>query len=127
MSYDLSKALVESIAERPDAARPSEAGAAGVPSIHPHGVPVTEANPHDPRPLDWDQAVDAAAARLEESWVRPDETGRMLSSGMADEFAATLCAFGMVAEEVVHMQVHSDRARGDAEGPSVNSQGKASG
>ena len=60
-------------------------------------------------------------------WVRPDETGRMLSSGMADEFAATLCAFGMVAEEVVHMQVHSDRARGDAEGPSVNSQGKASG
>jgi hypothetical protein len=63
---------------------------------------------HDPRPLDWGHVVDAAAARLEESWVRPDSTGHMLASGLAEELAATLCAYGMVAEEVGHMHDHEE-------------------
>ncbi len=59
-------------------------------------------------PLDWGHVVDAAAARLEESWVRPDSTGHMLASGLAEELAATLCAYGMVAAEVDHMHDHED-------------------
>lgn len=95
MTMDLSKTLVEAILEQPDAARlPAE-----VPESA--GGPVIQ--PHDPSPLDWGHAVEAAAARLDEAWVRPDTTGRMLASGLADEFAATLCAYGMVAEEVDHM------------------------
>jgi hypothetical protein len=50
--------------------------------------------------------VDAAAARLDESWVQPDNTGHMLASGLAEELAATLCAYGMVAAEVDHMHDH---------------------
>jgi hypothetical protein len=80
MTMNLSKSLVET----------TEASSPDVP-------------PHDPRPLDWGQAVDAAAARLEESWVKPDATGHMLALGLADELAATLCAYGMVAAEVDHM------------------------
>ncbi|HEX3992856.1 MAG TPA: hypothetical protein VHX39_16925 [Acetobacteraceae bacterium] len=69
-------------------------------------VPGLEIRAHDPRPLDWGHVVDAAAARLEESWVRPDSTGHMLASGLAEELAATLCAYGMVAMEVDHMHDH---------------------
>jgi hypothetical protein len=76
------------------------------------GLPASVADPvarlHDPRPLDWGHVVDAAAARLEESWVRPDDTGHMLASGLAEELAATLCAYGMVAAEVDHMHDHED-------------------
>jgi hypothetical protein len=71
-------------------------------------VPILEIRAHDPRPLDWGHVVDAAAARLEESWVRPDSTGHMLASGLAEELAATLCAYGMVAEEVDHMHDHEE-------------------
>ena len=48
--------------------------------------------------------MDAAAARLDESWIRPDVTGHMVASGLAGEFAATLCAYGMAAAEVDHMR-----------------------
>lgn len=71
-------------------------------------APVPDVRQHDPRPLDWGHVVDAAAARLEESWVRPDSTGHMLASGLAGELAATLCAYGMVAAEVDHMYDHAD-------------------
>ena len=71
--------------------------------VDPTGNPDSNSVPHDPRPLDWGQAVDAAAARLEESWVRPDETHQVVASGLADELAATLCAYGMMAAEVDHM------------------------
>jgi hypothetical protein len=97
MSMDLSKALVETVPEQPDA--PPARDTVGGPAMR----------PHDARPLDWDNAVHAAAARLEESWVLPDATGRMLSSGLAGELAATLCAFGMVAAEVEHMLDHADK------------------
>jgi hypothetical protein len=73
------------------------------------GTEVVRPRPsHDARPLDWGHAVDAAAARLEESWVSPDLTGYMAASGLADEFAATLCAYGMVADEVAHMHDRMD-------------------
>jgi len=52
--------------------------------------------------LDWADAVDAAAARLIGSWVNPDTTDHMVASGLADEFAATLCAYGMAPAEVAH-------------------------
>jgi hypothetical protein len=81
-----------------------QANAAGLPAPVP--APVVRA--HDPRPLDWGHAVDAAAARLEESWVRPDSTGHMLASGLAEELAATLCAYGMMAAEVDHMHDHDE-------------------
>ena len=96
MSMDLSDSLVESIADRPDAARIAAQDGGEDPTRPPAGR----------QPLDWGDAVDAATARLEESWVRPDATGHMLSSGLADEFAATLCAFGMVAAELDHMHDH---------------------
>ena len=47
---------------------------------------------------------------LEESWVRPDATGYMMTSGLADEFAATLCAYGMAAAEADHMLGRMDQA-----------------
>jgi hypothetical protein len=79
--------------------------------------------PHDARPLDWGHVVDAAAARLEESWVRPDATGYMAASGLAQEFAATLCAYGMVAEEVAHMRGRIDDAADAAAMPQVDGAG----
>jgi len=100
MPTNLPNTLVESIMDRPDAAR--------LPAPVPDVGPGLVAQPHDPPPLDWGQAVDAAAARLDESWVRPDATGHMLASGLADELAATLCAYGMVAAEVDHMHDRAD-------------------
>ncbi len=71
--------------------------------------PAPEAIPaRDARPLDWRHVVDAAAARLEESLFRPDASGYMAASGLADELAATLCAYGMVANEVAHMHGRAD-------------------
>lgn len=99
MSMDLSKTPVKSITQQPDAARPSASDL----------ETRSEARPHDRRPLDWGYAVEAAVARLEESWVWPDGTGHMQSSGLADELAATLCAYGMVAEEVDHMHDHAGK------------------
>jgi hypothetical protein len=65
--------------------------------------------PYDRRPLNGAQAVDAAEARLNESWVFPDTTGHMVASGLAQELAATLCAYGMVGGEVAQMEHRLDR------------------
>jgi hypothetical protein len=94
MATFLSEDLNETAAERPDANRPPE--------------PVLGIQPHDPRPLDWRHAVEAATARLDESWVHPDSTGQMVALGLADELAATLCAYGMVAAEIDHMHARAD-------------------
>jgi hypothetical protein len=96
MLMDLLKVPVNTETEQPDAGN------------SPPPVPDLVNRPHDPRPLDWGHVVDAAAARLEESWVRPDNTGHMLASGLAEELAATLCAYGMVAAEVDHMHQHEN-------------------
>jgi hypothetical protein len=71
---------------------------------------VREVRPMDPPPLDWAHAVDAAAARLNESWVRPDTTGHMVASGLAGELAATLSAYGMTVAEAAHMRGRMDGA-----------------
>jgi hypothetical protein len=91
MTMDLLKVPVKSVTGQSDAAELQ--------------APVTDAfiHVHEPRPLDWGHVVDAAAARLDESWVRPDTSGHMLASGLAEELAATLCAYGMVAAEIDHM------------------------
>lgn len=102
MSRNLSNPLVSTAAEQPGAVRSPDAAPA-----------------HDARPLDWGHVVDAAAARLEETWVRPDATGYMAASGLADEFAATLCAYGMVAKEVAHMHGRMDDALARGPMPSV--------
>lgn len=96
MTMDLLKVPVKTVAEQPDAAGPTAP------------LPNPGSRPQNPRPLDWGHVVDAAAARLEEAWVRPDSTGHMLASGLAEELAATLCAYGMVAAEVDHMHHHED-------------------
>lgn len=107
MTNNPTNGLVEQILERPDATR----------------EPVTCQERHqgiDQRrshPLDWSQAVAAAAARLEENWGPPDLTGHMLASGLADELAATLCAYGMVAAEVDHMHVRANGLAADRRAP----------
>ena len=75
MTMDLFKVPAKMVTEQPDSA--------GMPA------PASDSatRPRDPRPLDWGHVVDAAAARLEESWVRPDNTGHMLASGLAEELA----------------------------------------
>ncbi len=75
-----------------------------------HEPPPIDPPPIDPPPMDWRHAVDAAAARLNESWVRPDTTGFMVASGLAGELAATLSAYGMTAAEAAHMRGRLDRA-----------------
>jgi hypothetical protein len=64
--------------------------------------PVSFGRPSNSGPLAWADAVDAAAARLIGSWVNPDTADHMVASGLADEFAATLCAYGMAPAEVAH-------------------------
>jgi hypothetical protein len=59
-------------------------------------------------PLDWDHALEAAAARLIESSIEPDTIAHMEASGQANEFAATLCAYGLLVEEVEHMHRRED-------------------
>lgn len=105
MTMDLGKVPVDKSLEQ---AKP-----AGVPAA----VDDRVVRPPPARPLDWSHAVNAAAARLEESWVRPDSTGHMLASGLAEELAATLCAFGMVASEVDHMRGHAVAAADDEPPP----------
>jgi hypothetical protein len=68
----------------------------------PHRGSVAFGRPSNSGPLAWADAVDAAAARLIGSWVNPDTTDHMVASGLADEFAATLCAYGMAPAEVAH-------------------------
>ncbi len=52
--------------------------------------------------LEWADAVHAAAARLSETSVVPATEAGMVESGLADEFAATLCAYGLASDEVAH-------------------------
>ncbi len=58
--------------------------------------------------LDWGHAVEAAAARLEESWTRSGATGHTMVYGLAEELAATLCAYGMMGAEIEHMHDHAE-------------------
>jgi hypothetical protein len=62
----------------------------------------------EPRPLDWDQEVRAARARLSEQCVRPDTMNHPLVADQVVWLAALLCAYGKRAEEVGHMKARAD-------------------
>lgn len=52
------------------------------------------------RPVDWDQAMCAAAARLNEGWLLPETGNHPAVAELVWELAALMCAYGLVAEEV---------------------------
>jgi hypothetical protein len=118
MSENAIHALV-TMTEAPEPARLSPAPSLNMGFGH-------ERRPHDPPPLDWPHAVAAAAARLDEGWVRPDMTGYMVASGLAGELAATLSAYGMTAAESVHMHSRLDEVL-EADATRVLDDGVASG
>ena len=62
----------------------------------------------EPRPLDWDQAVRAAKARLNEQCVLPDTMDHPLVADQAAWLAGLLCAYGKLADEVDHMEARAD-------------------
>jgi hypothetical protein len=55
------------------------------------------------RPLDWSEAVRAADARLAEQQIEPGSPARP-AEGEAEELAALICAYGLLAGEVDHMR-----------------------
>jgi hypothetical protein len=61
-----------------------------------------------PQPLDWEQAVRAAASRLNETWVLSDTAGHPVMADLAQRLAALLCAYGEMPKEVERMQARSD-------------------
>ena len=54
-------------------------------------------------PLDWDEAVRAAAARLSETWIQPDTKHHPVVRGLAQQLAALLCAYGELPGEADRM------------------------
>ena len=64
--------------------------------------------PHQPRPLDWKEAICAAEARLNEVRIEPGTGDHPLVAGAAVELAAELCAYGMLADEVDYMRARAD-------------------
>jgi hypothetical protein len=56
--------------------------------------------------LDWDDAVRAAAARLDEGWELSDTK---CGPQVEEELAAFLCAYGMLGEAVERMDAGCDR------------------
>jgi hypothetical protein len=58
------------------------------------------------RPLDWDSAVRAAAARLDEGWELPETKCDPM---LQEELAAFLCAYDMLGEEVEHMDAGPEK------------------
>jgi hypothetical protein len=73
--------------------------------------------PHDPPPLTIEQAIDIAEARLDEAWFQPDARHHMVESGLAQEFAATLCAYGLIEEEREHTRDRKEPRPADAPPP----------
>jgi hypothetical protein len=73
-------------------------------------LPVAEARSNQPvqvRPLDWQQAVRAAAARLNETWGLSDATGQPVMLELAQQLAALLCAYSKLPEEVERMEARA--------------------
>lgn len=61
-------------------------------------------NSNDPRPLDWDTAVHAARALLDEAFGLPASTNDPAMTDMAQELAARLCAYDEILDAVDHMR-----------------------
>jgi hypothetical protein len=77
-----------------------------------HGRPAPQPASNEPAEtpelVDWEHALQAASARLIESSIEHDTLAHMEASGMAEEFAAQLCAYGLVADELDHMHKRED-------------------
>jgi len=59
-------------------------------------------------PLDWRQALWAAASRLNETWILPTTRGHPAVADMAARLAMLVCAYGKLAEEVDRMEARPD-------------------
>jgi hypothetical protein len=70
--------------------------------------PASGESAEPPELVDWEHALEAASARLIESSIEHDTLTHMEASGMAGEFAAQLCAYGLVTEELDHMHKRED-------------------
>jgi len=66
-------------------------------------------HPPEARPLDWDDAVGAAKARLNEPDVLPDTASDPVLADAIEWLAAMLCAYGKLADEVDRMQARVDQ------------------
>ncbi len=88
-------------------------GAAGPPARAPELDVGQVKSPHEPRPLDWKEAVHAAEARLNEVRIAPGTGDHPVVASAAVELAAELCAYGMLADEVDHMREREDIRRAD--------------
>jgi hypothetical protein len=58
-------------------------------------------------PLDWNQALQVAAARLGEQYILADTAKHPLLADQVQWLAALLCAYGKLAEEVDRMQARA--------------------
>jgi hypothetical protein len=92
----------------------------GVRKRKPPPQPAAGDSAESPDVLDWQRALEVASARLIESSIEHDTPAHMEASGMAEEFAAQLCAYGLVEEELNHMHKREDaRENGEPFEPHV--------
>jgi hypothetical protein len=63
----------------------------------------------EPRPLDWDQAVCVAAALLDDGWVLSETRCYPAVTGLVEELAAFLCAYGLLEDGVDRASVRAGR------------------
>jgi hypothetical protein len=65
-------------------------------------------NSPPPPPLDWDVALQAAAALLDETFGVTGSLGDPLMADMVQELAARLCAYNEMGTAVEHLHVRQD-------------------
>jgi hypothetical protein len=93
---------------------------AGARKRRPPPQPAAGEPAESPELLDWEHALEVASARLIESSIARDTLAHMEASGMAEEFAAELCAYGLVEEELRQMHKREDaRENGEPFEPEV--------
>ena len=57
------------------------------------------------RPMDWDDAMSAAGALVDELRPSAENQDEPVVTGLVEELAAFLCAYGLLPHEVSHEQV----------------------
>jgi hypothetical protein len=65
-------------------------------------------NSPPPPPLDWEVALQAAAALLDETFGATGSLGDPLMADMVQELAARLCAYNEIETAVEHLHVRPD-------------------
>jgi hypothetical protein len=78
--------------------------------------PVLPSQPHgdrfrnspEPAPIDWDVALKAAAAMLDETFGAPGSLSDPLLADMVQDLAARLCAYDQIGAAVDHMHARPD-------------------